>query len=188
MFFQWIPCLYACVCVFICFASSPVPEVWSNIFFPWIPCFLDAFVFSNILLATMLSGCVCLCFSHGFMFFGCVYVFICFASYAVFRMCAYMFFHFIPCFLDAFVISCVLLAPLFSKCVSSCFSDGSCVFVHAFVFCIISLARFSFWMCLHHFSNYLYIFVDALVLLCANTCFSNLLLVFCMRSCFDVFC
>ena len=38
------------------------------------------------------------------------------------------------------------------------------------------------------FSNYLYIFVDALVLLCANTCFSNLLLVFCMRSCFDVFC
>ena len=55
------------------------------------------------------------------MFFGCVYVFICFASYAVFRMCAYMFFHFIPCFLDAFVISCVLLAPLFSECVSSCF-------------------------------------------------------------------
>ena len=31
------------------------------------------------------------------------------------------------------------------------FSDGSCVFVHAFVFCIISLARFSFWMCLHLF-------------------------------------
>ena len=120
-FFQWIPCLYACVCVFIFFASSPVFEVWSDIFFPWIPCFLDAFVFSNVLLASMFSGCVCLCFSHGFLFFGCVYVFICFASYAVFRMCAYMFFHFIPCFLDAFVISCVLLAPLFSECVSSYF-------------------------------------------------------------------
>ena len=148
-----------CLCFPFFFASSPAFEVWSNIFFLWISCLLDAFVFSNVLLATLLSGCVCLCFSHGFVFFGCVYVFVCFASYTVFRMCTYMFFHFMPCFLDAFVISCVLPAPLFSECVSACCSNSSCVFVHAFVFCIISLAMFSFWMCLHHFfklSLYIY--------------------------------
>ena len=63
-----------------------------------------------------------------------------------------MFFQFIPCFLDAFVISCVLPAPLFSECISSCFSDCSCVFAMR--------------LCLHPFSNYLHVSVDALVSLC----------------------
>ena len=158
MFFLSIPFIWDAVCVSICFASSSALCV-----FIWVSCFLDAFVFLFILLIhvflIMLFKWVP-CFFHAFVislyWLHClldVFVFVFPMDYG---------------FLDAFVISCVLLARMFSAGASYVFFNGFHVCMHAFVF--------SFFLLAPLFSK------------CDRTYFSHGFHVFWMRSYFQTFC
>ena len=91
--------------------------------FQLIPCFLDAFVFSCVL---MFHCClvVFVCFSYGNFF--CMRLCVSFVLLAPLfsgAVCICFFFRWILCILDVSVFSFVLLAPLFSRCVCLCLSD-----------------------------------------------------------------